>query len=84
MTANPAKPRGGFAKTADRKARPGVEGERRTVRRRAPRLRKEACKSNDRRVTRRAVPSLLRKGGHFRNLGRIRAARTMEDCLNDE
>ena len=67
-----------------RKARPDAEGERRTVRRRAPRLRKEACKTKDRRVTRRAVPSLLRKGGHFQKLGRIRAARTAEHCSNDE
>lgn len=34
----------------------------------------------DRRVTRRAVPSLLRKGGLVSKLGRIRAVRTMEHC----
>jgi len=65
MTANPGKPRGGLAKTGARKARPDAEGERRTVRRRAPRLRMEACKTKDRRVTRRAVPLFSRKGGHF-------------------
>ena len=84
MAANPAKPRGALAKTADRKARPGAEGERRTARRRAPRLRKEACKTKDRRATRHAVPSLPRKGGHFQNLGRIRAARITEHVPNDD
>ena len=66
-----------------RKARPDAEGERRTVCRRTPRLRKKACKTKDRRVTRRAVPSLLRKGDHFQKLGRIRAARKAEHWLRE-
>ena len=42
-----------------RKARPDAEGERRTARRRAPRLRKEACRS--RTVAPSGAPSTYRK-----------------------